>query len=101
MTASTETGAMPTQRMRGVHTQMERLAVALEAVGLVVGLAVDPRSTLPAETTDEQKERRQSAVNQLLRQSVDELRAELGHTRWAVYLLTEECTAPDSVRVCA
>lgn len=101
MTASTETGAMPTQRMRGVHTQMERLAVALEAVGLVVGLAVEPRPTWPADATDEQKERRQNAVNQLLRQSVDELRAEFGHARWAVYLLTEECTAPDPVRVCA
>ena len=77
-------------REHGAQKAAERLLVALEAARIAVDLALNVRDSLGADAPADQVERRQLAVNQLLRASFDTLEVRARAACWSVYLLRED-----------
>jgi hypothetical protein len=70
------------ERMYSLLVQTDRLTVALEVARITVDMSLATHGTLPGNATPEQIERRQSAINQLLRDSFDALETH-GHATLA------------------
>jgi len=88
------------ERMYSLLVQTNQLTVALEVARIAVDMSLMPHGTLPADATPEQIDRRQSAINQLLRDSFDALETH-GHATLAAVValatIKRASSASDSV----